>query len=275
MQATQLDNINRKLTVFKQPTIVAFGLTKTGILTEQVNPDPKNDVLTCFSQIVGTTSKYILNQYSLDYNIGTIPYITQAAAVKYELFAVATTATRTVTITGVDQSGNEVSENVIIPIAPTTIQTVNFYRCVNNMILFGGGLLSLLGTEILHCRPAGGNPHDIRVSMTSVLKINPLIMVGAKNGQSRRARLRCINDIDGFSADHYTIHVFNGQTTGTNIGIFNPTLKMYGVTVAKGTEFADGAVDIGPGEMAAVYRESTSGATARSFVSCTWEFYNA
>ena len=35
----------------------------------------------------------------------------------------------------------------------------------------------------------------------------------------------------------------------------------------------DGGLDIGPGEMVAVYREgAVSGATQ---ISCTWEFYNA
>lgn len=270
-----LESVNRKIKTFNYPSGY-FSFTKPGVQFQQVNAEPKNDVLTCFLNTATTGSKYILNQYSSDVSLGNMVYITDASAVKFELFASATVAVRPVVITGVNQLGEEINESITVPIAPTTIQTVNFYKCIININMFGGGLLNLAANEQIHCRPAGGSPYNTRVSLTPTLKLNPLFMVGSKNGQTRRARLRAINEISGTATDTYVFHVFNGNITGTNTGVYNPKLRMMRVEnpTVQGIRFPqDGGLDIGPGEMVAVYREgAVSGATQ---ISCTWEFYNA
>jgi hypothetical protein len=253
----------------------------SGIKTFQVNPNPPSDILTQFGNKQSTGPHYITESTATNYAIGNFPYITgtQAALASSSWTAVGSQAgmVQQVIVTGVDPNNAELTEIVILNnTIPVTL--VNKYKCVIDVSLFAGGAVPSSAFITVSAVTATGSP-DLRVVLYNNAKYNPYFMVSSKNGVARKARLRSINNLyNTTAATNIGCHVFANDTiqAATQRGVFTPALRLMEQPVATQTGITfpeDGVVELGMGEMAVWYRESSS--TVATFLSATWVYFNA
>jgi hypothetical protein len=245
-----------------------------GIKTFQVNPLPVTDILTTQSNKQASGAKYITDNIAADFTIGNMPYITDVSATVWTAIGSTAGLTQTINIIGVNASNEEVTENITLN-GTTPVSTTYSYKCVNDIKMVSGGAFG--AGVYCYVIPSGGSP-DLRVVLFNNSKSNPYIMVGSKNGVSRKARLRSINSVLNTTAStNLNCHVFLNNTVqpATNKGVHIPSLRMMEVPVgtSQGITFPDdGVVELNMGEMAVWYREGAS--TVATYMACTWSYHN-
>ena len=173
-----------------------------------------------------------------------------------------------------DGSLNEVSETVTTN-GTTNVLTANNYLHINDIEQIGSNFLT--SAQTVFCQPSTGQ--DKRFILNGTYKINWGIMVGRKNGVSRRARLTQINQIQNPTGSPvtYNVSVFPGtNAVDTGTGLYSVAVRLPNTlgTIQGPTNFGIcGIVDLKLGELAVFYRSGTTAAVCN--IVATWTYYNA
>jgi hypothetical protein len=261
---TSTNTINSELVQFNA------GELGLGIKILTVNEKTPQDSLTTLGGLGTSGAKYVTDDVSTQIALGS--FTINTTALIYHVFCNAAGIAVGIKLTGVDGSLNEVSETLTTN-GISTVNTSLTYLCINDIEQVSGPFLTSVQT--VNCRPSSGQ--DKRVILNGTYKVNPFIMVGRKNGVSRRARLICINQVQQTAACDYNLNVFNGTNAAdTGTGIFNIPLRLRALPspVTGTVNFGNcGSVELKLGELAVWFR-STVGPTVCN-LTATWTFYNA
>jgi len=262
---TLLNDINNKLTMSSSSTV---GLGQ-GLKMFQVNPNPVAEIHRGCGMLSTSGAKYIsVSAENLTITLKSYP-------IQWVVYTNSNTLRVRVTITGVDNNNNEVTEDIDTS-GTSTILSTNFLKMVNDINLKNGNIST---NDIIYCERTivPGIQQILKLELSALYKANPYFMCSYKNGVKRTARFRGITSLYNTAANaDIDLHIFKNNSINTDgNGLHLVAYKMYNtsssVTTIGVTFPKEGIAEMNPGDLAVFYRLTS--ATAITNINFVWSLH--
>jgi len=260
-----LNPINTKLNISNVQS-------SSGIKVFQVNPNPITEIHTGSARSGDTfsiPSGYVVaDSFKPVYGTNFIPFYG-----KWSIYTSGTGLVRVITITGVDDSNNEITEDINTTGTGSNISilTNKSYKMINEISLKSGGPIPSSGwINIINAYVTTETGYAISLLITDNYKTNPVFMCSNKNGIKRNARLRSINSLYITQPNtDLILHIFKNNTT-----VPNTAFTLYNINTTQGITFPeDGIVELEPGDYAIFYHKTTGRLSYYMGFNFTWSYY--